>query len=205
MTSLGTLMSISRFRFFLGIAASFLAAPAFAQGPTAMTMLLTFGESIPGLWNFVQAMCFVVAMFLFGFSMFKLKRIGERKSNEGAMSVVMTLLAATGLFYLSSSLDTFLVSTFGTSTVMTYTTSTILDAEGIKAARVVIGFVNLIGLIAFARGWYALKMLGSGGGHKEDTAKRAIVLLVGGTFCLNIVGLSEVLQKSLGISNIILP
>lgn len=205
MTGLGTLMLTSRFRFFLGIAASLLTAPAFAQGPTAMTMLLTFGESIPGLWNFVQAMCFVVAMFLFGFSMFKLKRIGERKSDDGAMSVVMTLLAATGLFYLSSSLDTFLVSTFGTSTIMTYTTSTILDADGIKAARVVIGFVNLIGLIAFARGWYALKMLGSGGGHKEDTAKRAIVLLVGGTFCLNIVALSEVLQKSLGISNIIIP
>ncbi len=197
-------MSASRFRFFTGIAATLLAAPAFAQGPTALSMLLKFGESIPGLWNFVQAMAFVTAMFLFGFSMFKLKRIGERKSDEGAMSVVMTLLAATGMFYLSSSIDTFLVSTFGSSTIMTYTTSSILDADGIKAARVVIGFVNLIGLIAFVRGWYALKMLGSGGGHKEDTAKRAIVLLVGGTFCLNIVALSEVLQRTLGISNIII-
>ncbi|MBC3910752.1 hypothetical protein [Undibacterium umbellatum] len=196
-------MSISRTRLFFGMASSLLAAPAFAAGPTAMTMLLKFGESIPGLWNFAQAMSFVVAMFLFGFSLFKLKRIGDRKSNEGMMSVVMTLLAATGLFYLSSSLDSFLVSTFGTSTIMTYTSSSILDAEGLKAAKVVIGFVNLIGLIAFARGWYALKMLGSGGGHKEDTAKRAIVLLVGGTFCLNIVALSEVLQRSLGISNII--
>ncbi|WP_162061038.1 hypothetical protein [Undibacterium sp. KW1] len=197
-------MSASRLRLLAGMAACLLAAPAFAQGPTALTMLLKFGESIPGLWNFVQAMAFVTAMFLFGFSMFKLKRIGERKSDEGAMSVVMTLLAATGMFYLSSSIDTFLVSTFGTSSIMTYTTSSILDADGIKAARVVIGFVNLIGLIAFVRGWYALKMLGSGGGHKEDTAKRAIVLLVGGTFCLNIVALSEVLQKTLGISNIII-
>jgi len=201
---MGTLMSASRFRLLTGMLAGLLAAPAYAQGPTALTMLLTFGQSIPGLWNFVQAMCFVVSMFLFGFSMFKLKRIGERKSDEGAMSVAMTLLAATGMFYLSSSIDTFMVSTFGTSTIMTYTTSSILDADGIKAARVVIGFVNLIGLIAFARGWYALKLLGSGGGHKEDTAKRAIVLLVGGTFCLNIVALSEVLQRTLGISNIII-
>lgn len=196
-------MSASRVRLLAGLVISFMALPAMAEGPTAMTMLLKFGESIPGLWNFIQAASFVVAMFLFGLSLFKLKRIGERKSDEGAMSVAMTLLAATGLFYLSSSLDTFLVSTFGTSTIMTYSSSSILGSEGIKAARVVIGFVNLIGLIAFARGWYALKLVSSGRGQREDTAKRAIVLLVGGTFCLNIVALSEILQNTLGISNII--
>lgn len=198
-------MSAARFRIAFGIIAGSFALPALADttGPTAMTMLLTFGQSIPGLWNFVQAMCFVVSMSLFGFSLLKLKRIGERKSDTGVMSVVMTLLAATGMFYLSSSLDSFLISTFGNNTIMTYTSSNILDANGIQAARVVIGFVNLIGLIAFGRGWYALKQLGSGGGNKEDTAKRAIVLLVGGTFCLNIVALSQVLQNTLGISNII--
>lgn len=196
-------MSISRIHGLAAVLLSAAAVPALAEGPTAMTMLLKFGESIPGLWNLTQGLSFAVAMFLFALSLFKLKRIGERKSDEGTMSVVMTLLAATGMFYLSTSLDTFLVSTFGTNSIMTYSSSNILDAEGIKAARVVIGFVNLIGLIAFARGWYALKLLSSGGGHREDTAKRAIVLLVGGTFCLNIVALSEILQNTLGISNLL--
>lgn len=196
-------MSISRVHGLAAVLLSTAAVPALAEGPTAMTMLLKFGESIPGLWNLTQGLSFAVAMFLFALSLFKLKRIGERKSDEGTMSVVMTLLAATGMFYLSTSLDTFLVSTFGTNSIMTYSSSNILDAEGIKAARVVIGFVNLIGLIAFARGWYALKLLSSGGGHREDTAKRAIVLLVGGTFCLNIVALSEILQNTLGISNLL--
>jgi hypothetical protein len=185
------------------LAALLFASDALAGTTTALSMLLSFGDSIPGLWILAQAITYIVALALFGIAMYKLKRIAERKSQEGVASVALMLLAATGMLYLASSIDTFMVSLFSSTSILEYTSSSILDAQGIQAARVVIGFVNLIGLIAFARGLYGLKLIGEGRGNRENTAQRSIVLLVGGTLCLNIVSFAQILQNTLGITNII--
>lgn len=182
------------------VAALFSTSVLAQEAPDPITMLLTAGESIPGLWNLVQAICYILGIGMVGVGIFKLKELGVhgRQSGVTPKTPILFLGAGAALVYLASAVDTMMVSMFGHTNIMAYTGPGFLTEEARKASRVVVGFINLVGLIAVGRSLYMVREIGEG--RSNTTIGRVVTILIGGILCMNIVELGHVLAKTLGLS-----
>ena len=122
------------------------------------------------------------------------------------ISVIGNLVVAGALFAFGDMAGVFSTSFFGDATVNTYSVistdvmSNTEDAERIATViDAVMGFIALVGLIAFLRGWFVLRDVAEGGEQQTATLSEALTLLIGGTLAINLGELLNILQNTIGI------
>jgi len=74
-----------------------------------------------------------------------------------------------------------------------------LSSEGLAILRGVIGFIQLMGFIAFFKGWLMLRNTGKPGGGGQDVSfSRGLVFIIGGILSINIVSTVTLMAVSVG-------
>lgn len=135
------------------------------------------------------------------------KRMEEGPRGPAGLGTMMTFLASAALFSFGDTMGTFSSSLFGNTQVMTnalidptvITNAT--DASKIEAVvEAVMGFVMIVGYIAFIRGWLVLKSFADGA--QGATLAQGLTFLFGGTIAINLGELVNMLQTTLGIGGI---
>lgn len=142
------------------------------------------------------------ALMLVGLSRLT-KKMEEGPRGPGGMGTLMTFIAAGALFSSGNSMAAFSNSIFGNSSA----TSSILissdviqdGAENVQnVIRAMLGFVMLVGFIAFIRGWFVLKAFADG--QSGATLAQGLTFLLGGTIAINLGDFVQALSNTLGIT-----
>lgn len=180
----------------LFLISSFISSDAMAQGADLNigTMLANFTDSGKALIKLVQASAFVIGVYLLISSVFKMIAVSNGKA-EIKTPIVMFFC---GIFLIS------LMSSFAvvsqTMGMPAGPGDVLMGAgtggfKGMSAAAMtgILTFVQLLGFVAFVRGWLLLNTHGMG---KEGALGRGLTHLLGGVAAINIKLTAKILATT---------
>jgi intracellular multiplication protein IcmC len=167
-------------------------------GGVDLTVLL---QNLGVMGDIVQAIAIIMGLGLFMAGIFKLKRYGEmRTMMSHHMTIAAPLLMLTGgimLLCLPFMLHTALLNFWSINNPTQYSGG---SSGWEQIVPVVIVFVRLIGVGAFMRG--ILLFSRSGGEQAQHgTMAKALLHLLGGILCVNIVGTVRLLEGIFGYTS----
>jgi intracellular multiplication protein IcmC len=173
-----------------------------AAGLDALTMLINLSKSYPYLTMMATGACYVIGMSLAIRAIYYLKVYGELRtmmSTQSSLKIPVTYIVASAVFlFIPTAISVFDVTVFGTSSPIGYdATSSSINPIILKAVG---GFVQLLGIVSFIRGWLMLvaNAQSPGGGHASFG--KAMTHIVGGFLLINIYALSSVIWNTFGLS-----
>lgn len=167
-------------------------------------MLVNLSNSYAGIWRLVTGGAYLMGMALAMRGIYYLKIYGDARtmmsSNANFKVPVIYLMVAGVFMYLPSATHSFLTSTFGTSqiTPLGYNSSSV-GGLSIQATNAILGFVQLVGLISFVRGWMIIVKSAQGAAQGASFGK-GFTHIIGGILAINIVGTKNALWSTLGLS-----
>lgn len=146
-----------------------------------------------------------VGMVVRGVMMYRIfanQTFGSAQRGEIAGPMVWITIGCV-LIYLPSTVETSLITAFGSGTVgetselIGYTTLSATE-KWRRISEVAIGYMKLIGLIAFIRGWIILSKMGHSGAQPGSIGK-GIIHIVGGILLINIIDTVNMLARTFGL------
>ncbi len=172
------------------------------QTVNAQTMLVTFSSNYPALWRLTSAAAYIFGVGFMMRGIYTFRQYGQGMSMMSQQSSikapVIYVFVGAALMYLPTMKSSLLVSSFGTAqqSPLAYNIqSSLLDAQSMYA---LLGFVQIVGLIAFVRGWVMLSNSASPSGQSQFG--KALTHIIGGLFAINIQGTINMLEFTFGIS-----
>lgn len=165
-------------------------------------ILFNLQQHLNPIWAFLIALCWVLGTCFMGSGILKLKAYGQQTvmmSTHASMGpAVAFLVVGAGLIYIPHLLDTLFVSVwdYGTNDVKGYAAGEFGAFQEIMGP--IIQVIQVVGLIAFIRGWVQLLRLGSQG-SPPGTLSKGLLHMLGGILAINIVGTFDVLRGTFGI------
>jgi len=174
--------------------------------PSLTKRLENFSREFPDLIRFITAGAFVSGVFLIFTAIFKMKQYGEMRTMMSAntdLKIPLSLiLAGSALVYFPTMLHTWLATFFGHSYITPLCIKCSPNANTDRLVFDLERFVQIVGLIAFIRGWWIVaKAAGGGAGSQQATFGKGLIHIVGGIFAINIQGTADVLFSTLGFFN----
>lgn len=168
----------------------------------AMTNLTSAFQNIQQL---VVALSYVMGLGMMAkgvmmYRIFASQTFASAQRGEIAGPMVWIVVGAI-LIYLPSTIDSTMATVFGTTEVapnnelLGYGVSGI--PEWVRLADVIIGWVKLIGLIAFVRGWVILSKMGHSGAQPGSIGK-GIIHIIGGILLFNLIDTVNILARTFG-------
>lgn len=175
--------------------------PAFAFADISQNLIQLKTSALGQVWTMLIALSQVMAVAFAFLAVLKLKKFGQNSqmmaSHPSLLGPIVSLFIAAVLFFLPLTLDTLVNTMWGydTTGIKSYisTSSSTWDS----LIKPVITIIQIIGLIAFLRGWVILARATSEG-SQPGTIGKAITHIVGGVLGINIVGTITVLQNTFG-------
>lgn len=173
------------------------------------TMLDNLTSSFDSLVMLVVAVSYVTGLSLvvrgvMMYRQFANQTMASAQRGEIAGPMVFIVVGAI-LIYFPSTLDTSLATLFGNvnsnnlkmaSSMIGYQ-SLAQGAEWQRIADVVVKYVQLVGLIAFVRGWIILSKMGHSGSQPGSVGK-GITHIVGGVLLINVIDTFNVFATTFG-------
>lgn len=158
-------------------------------------------QNLGYLADIFEALSILIGLFIFMAGIFRLKRYGESRTYMSQQMTIagplIMLISGTALMMLPTMLHTALLNFWSSSNPMHYTGYSNHSWEELIPPIIV--FVRLIGVGAFIRGIVLFSRTGSEGSQHGSMSK-AMLHLLGGILCVNIVGTWKLLQSILGIT-----
>lgn len=172
-----------------------------ANAPDLNTLFVNLSQSFTGIWYLVTAVAYVLGFLFVAKGVYALKVYGEMRtmtSNAGSFKTPATfMIVGAALIYLPNTVHTFMQSTFGYASPLDLTGA----GGGVNqiATQAIFGFIQLVGVIAFIRGW--IHIARAGDQHSQPGSfGRGLTHIIGGLLAINIVGARNVLFSTLGFS-----
>lgn len=204
--------------FIITLSALLITTMAFAQSPTttsggtgsistsvttdALQMLTNLSSSYPSITKLVYGFSYLLGLLFMFKSIWMFKQYGESRtqmSSQTSLRGPITLMCvAAVLLWLPSALHTLIMTAFGHEYVIGYSVPA-TNPLGQVGMYALIYLVQLVGLIAFIRGWVYLAQ-GAGGGQSQHTTGKALTHIIGGLLAVNIVELTNILWNSFGFT-----
>lgn len=139
-------------------------------------------------------------------ALYSLKTYGESKSQMGNASIkepLVYFLVSAMLLFLPTGFETFMNSTFGYSQVLAYTPvsngsailTTLFGQNSAFGYTVSLG-VQVVGVIAFVRGWVLIARSAASGQPPGGTGQ-GLTHVFGGILAMNIVGTMQMINETL--------
>ncbi|EHL31846.1 hypothetical protein [Legionella drancourtii] len=136
-----------------------------------------------------------------------LKQYGEQRtmmsSNTNAKEPITYLLVGTMLIYFPTTFSMFMQSSFGYQNVLQYapvnsgnSTLDTLFGSGSVVGRPLTIIIQVIGLIAFVRGWVLIARA-AGSGSQPGATGKGLMHVFGGILAVNIVGTLQMINNTL--------
>lgn len=161
-------------------------------------MIMTFGESLGGIYNLIAAMSYIMGIILVAAALYKLRKTGDHQSHMvnpvGLGGPLANMLLAVGLIWWPTMLDSVTYTFWGSTSPLGYKPAFANDYAGVW--NVIVNIMKIVGLIAFVRGWYLLSKSGEQG--HQGTITKGLTHIVGGIFAYHIEGTLNILMTTFG-------
>lgn len=190
---------------FFGIIMVLFANEAYASSVTdAKTMLINISKFVPDFWRLITAGAYLLGILFIFKAFYKLKVYGEARammSSQSSMKEPATyILVGSALMYYPTMRDRMVTTVFGDDSILKYSDWSGPNSMKGYSTEAIFMIVQLIGLIAFIRGWILLSHTAGQQGAQPGTFGKALTHIFGGVLAMNIVGTINILQTSLGVS-----
>lgn len=184
------------------------AAGAVSGGPGLDNVMSSFVGNIKSpIEALTSGIAIACGLFMIVRGLVKASKYGFDPRTHSVNSIVSCIIFGAILMTVGDNLNYILTSVFGNSAIDTATQGSVLGwafvaavgpgsarfALGIAAA---LGFVQIIGVIAFVRGWLVLKKAVDGGG--QATLAQGITHIIGGVLAVNIVTFLQIMDRTFG-------
>jgi hypothetical protein len=152
----------------------------------------------------LSTIAILAGVFLIIRGLVKASRFGTDQRTHSIPIIITNIVIGTVLFSLGTSMDSVLTSVFGGDSIegsgnLMNTILADFDADVAPFQRAVyaaLTFFQLIGMIAFIRGWLILK--NSVEGQGQATVAQGLTHIIGGVLCVNIYRFLEVMDTTFG-------
>lgn len=154
-----------------------------AYATTLPEMAISFSNSYAGIWKFMTGATTVIGVLLISGSIFAwVKTMEEQSRTRTSIKVPMSMfIIGIILFQIGDALKT-VEDSFSMTANSLLTSSAGAGSAGAIVA--VLGFVQILGFIAFVRGWLVLHKFNTG--DARDGLGRAMTHIAGGAAAINI-------------------
>lgn len=192
-----------RLYLYLFVIFSFLLLAGCSGGPPPdfQSMLLHMQNSYPNVWRLITATAYVLGFFFAFRAVYTLKIYGEMRtmmsSNASLKGPIVYLLVAAALIFSPTVFHTFMISTFGQPDVTPLSYAGHIKGWSKDATIALLGLVQIVGLIAFVRGWLYLARTAEGSGQPGNFGK-GMTHIFGGLLAINIMGTWDVIKSTFG-------
>lgn len=153
--------------------------------------------------NFLIVLCYVVGVGLSVAAVMKLKKYGTRTA---FMSVEMSMVGpflqffiGVGLFYMPYFISAINLTIFTSSGVQNQLGYSVTGVDYNTYIEPVLGIIQIIGIIAFMRGWLLLAKA-TNPGQQPGAISKGVTHIVGGILAVNIRTFITVIYQTLGLS-----
>lgn len=157
-----------------------------AHAENVQEMFIAFSNSYSGIWKFMLGISYLVGLFLMCASVFAWAKVMEGRSNVSLKVPISLFIVGTLIFQIKSALtvieDTFSMTHDGVLGAAGGGGGG--SAAGAGAVAAIMGFVQILGFIAFVRGFLILHKYNTG--EQRDGLGRALTHIVGGAMAINI-------------------
>lgn len=165
------------------------------------------GSSLDDIERLLTASAYLLGLFFAFKAIYAIKIYGESRtmmsSNTSLKEPILNFCVAAGLLYFPSMVDVLLMTTFGTTNILSYDdlnsniSSYFTVANG---GKTLVQFLQIIGIIAFIRGWMILAKSASHGQQPGGMGK-GIIHICGGVLLINIVETLNIFYNTLFTPN----
>jgi intracellular multiplication protein IcmC len=168
--------------------------------PSFTTFLNAIKADVPAVTSLVTALMFLTGMILLFRAVYALKLYGELRtmtsSSAELKGPLVLFLVGTILLFYPSLFSVSLSSVFGTNNILSYAPNP-SDTANEKAMFHAVGIIlQLVGLIAFFRGWLQIQSLS---GHaQQGTFGKGLTHIIGGILLINIFATWNIIKSALG-------
>jgi intracellular multiplication protein IcmC len=175
---------------------------------TYASILDNLTPSLLQIQKLVSGAAYLIGVMFLIKGIMALKHAGEGKSHMSQghtmKEPILYLISGAMLLYLPTAMDVILQTVYGSDEILSYNElqggNPIIDvlfgSSGLFGGGLVI-FIQLIGLIAFVRGWVMLaKSASQQGGHQGGLGKAAMHIF-GGILAINIVQTINIINNTL--------
>lgn len=162
--------------------------------------------SLSGVSQFLTALSYVIGIYLTVSAVFKFKKFGHRTAfmhvEAGMFGPIMQFFIGVGLLYTPTFIGVLNATVFGDSSiddVMAYSASG-SSPDWATAIEPMYQTIQVIGLIAFLRGWLILtKSVQKDGGNQPGQTTKGIIHIIGGVMAMNITRTIDIITASFGL------
>lgn len=163
-----------------------------------ITMFANLNGSLPPVLRMVFGMAYVVGAYYVFIALRRLWKLGNGDPHVHAESVVMGLAIAGCLIAAPTAVAADLGTFFATNTPSVLQYSGPGGSNMATAAKAIVLFIQIVGVIAVIRGFMILRAIAHG--NSRDTVSKAATHIFGGAFAANVVGAAILLGNSVGLS-----
>lgn len=170
--------------------------------------LTTITSSLYSVQSLISGGAYILGISFVIKAIYSMKSLAESRAQHSAHSSmkepVLYLLAGAMLIYLPTAVSIFLNTTFGVGAqILAYapisssnTTLNNLFGQDSTVGAVIALVVQVIGLIAFIRGWVLIARSTSQG-HSQGGVGKGLAHVFGGILAMNIIGTLQVVNNTL--------
>ena len=167
---------------------------------TFQTILIHINHVLPSLWQLLTAATFLMGMAFAVRALFQFREAAEVHMQKSPVTnfqkPIISLIIAVMLLYWPSIYHASMETVFRTVSPIGYDPSS--ASKYTEVVRLAGNIIQIIGFVAFVRGWILLGRIGQQNAREGAFAK-ALAHIIGGIFAINIFATWEILQKTLGL------
>lgn len=171
--------------------------------PDVIKALIHLSQSFDAIKLMITGFAYVMGTMLFMRALYHLKIYGELRTmmsnNAGMKEPLVMILGASIFMFLPTALGMLNASLFGYETPLSLSylppSDTVRYGEAIKA---VLGLLQVIGFIAFVRGWTLVVKAAQQG--SQTGYGKGLTHIFGGIMAINIVGLRDIVWNTFGFA-----
>jgi len=171
-----------------------------AISATFQTILVHINQVLPSLWQLVTAATFLIGIVFAVRALFQFKEAGEVHMTKSPFSnfqkPIISLIIAVMLLYWPDIFHATMETVFKYPSPISYDPSQ--TSQYTDIIRLSGHIIQLVGFIAFVRGWIILGRVGQQNAREGAFAK-ALAHIIGGIFAINIFATWDILSKTLGL------
>lgn len=174
-------------------------------GVTAASVFINIDNNLKGITQFITALFYIVGLSLAFGAVLRLKKFGQRTSfmhvEAGLLGPVAQLLIGVALVYSPTLLKTINMTFWQTpnfENVLSWQLS-MPNSQYLDIIKPIVGIIQLVGAIAFLRGWIILSKA-SNQGAQPGSITKGVIHIIGGVLALNITRTISIVMNTFGLS-----
>ncbi|MBT4884975.1 MAG: hypothetical protein HON55_02360 [Legionellales bacterium] len=197
-------INISRFKYiYLLLLLSSQTYAASVDLTTLTDLFENLNSSMDAIWQMLTAVAYLTGFSMTCSAIYRLKKFGERTAfmhnSKGLLAPSALFIIGVFLMWSPKFIDIMVFSLFGGSVQSTLSWEN--NSSGIDWAEAIapmIETIQVIGFIAFIRGWILVTRC-TGEQSQPGSVSKGLIHVIGGTLAINITGTMDVLSNTFGV------